>query len=152
MKHPVRVPPPVEGDHADGVPSDHPTPRFGVVEYEGEDAVEVVEEVRPPLLVEGEDDLAVRVRLERIGRGETRLEIPVVVDLAVHGQDRGSGPIVEGLRPVGDVHDGQSFVDQDRPVIREDAGPVRAPVPLKAGEGQRTIPTQRRVTGDVENA
>ena len=61
----------VERHDADRVPGDYvPVPSL-VVEGEGEDPVQVVEEVEVTALVERQDDLAVRARLEGVGRVES---------------------------------------------------------------------------------
>ncbi len=95
-----------------------------VVEHEGENAVEVVQEIGAALLVEGEDHFAVRAGGELVGRGEATLELLVVVDLAVDRQHLLAVAAVERLGAVFDVDDGQPLVGQDRLVAGVDAAPV----------------------------
>ena len=133
----MAVPAHVEGDDADGIPGDEEGLALGIVEHEGEDAVHAVEEIFGlQLVVEVEDDLAVREGLEVVALFQALLEFLVVVDLPVDRQHRAFEGVHQGLGPVLHVHDGKALVDQDRVVIAVDAAPVWAPVPDLPGHGQ----------------
>ena len=67
------------------VARDHVAVGVGVVEDEGEDPVQAVQEVASLLGVEGQDDLAVAAGPELVGAGEAGFEVAVVVDLSVDG-------------------------------------------------------------------
>ena len=102
-----------------------------VIKDEGEDAVQLVEEVDSLLLVLRKDNLAVRAGLEGEVAGQRLLEILMVVNLAVHCKDIGMLGVVERLCPVHGINDREALVDQNAFVIAVDAGPVRAAVALQ---------------------
>ena len=123
----------VEWDDPDVVARHDVPVRVGVVEDEGDDPVQTVQEGGPFLGVERQDDLAVAAGLELVGSLEPGLQLTVVVDLSVHGQDVGTVGAAERLRPVIHIHDGEPVVGRDGPLMGVDAGPVRAAVPLEPG-------------------
>ena len=139
----------VEGDDAHVVARHDVPVGVGVVEDEGEDSVEAVEEVATLLGVEGQDDLAVAAGPEVVGAGEAGFEFAVVVDLSVDGEHVGAVRAAERLGPVFHVHDGQPVVGQNGPFMGVDAGPVRAAVPLEPR--QRQDPLARNRFGGIES-
>ena len=56
----------VERDHADRVTGDQVNPFLLVIESEGENTIEILDEINPFLLVSGEDHLALGAGLELV--------------------------------------------------------------------------------------
>jgi hypothetical protein len=79
----VAAPADVEGVDADGVAGGHVGVVAGVVEDEGEDAVQHVDEVLAVLLIQRDDDLAVAAGGEGVLPGELLPDLLVVVDLSI---------------------------------------------------------------------
>jgi hypothetical protein len=151
----VAIPADVQRVHADRVPRDQIRVARRVVDHEREDAVDAVQEVpRVVLVVEVEQHLAVRARLELVGSPEPSAQVLVVVDLAVDRQHVARERIDERLRAVLDVHDREPLMGEDGPVARPDAAPVGPAVPQLPARRERLPPElaqvgPRRV--DVEN-
>ena len=144
------VAPRVQGDDAQMVARDDVAVLLEVVEDEGEDPVEAVQEVAALLRVQAENDLAVAAcpGVEGVDPG---LQLPVVVDLPVHGEYMGLRRVEERLGAVFHVDDGQPVVCQHGAVVHEDAGPVGAAVPLQLRERQH-LRARGRVGGiDVQD-
>ncbi len=125
---PVRVAPRVERYDADGIPGDEVAIAFDVVEHEGEDSIQAIEEFRALALVERKDHLAIGVRGEAPRKPFPKLA--VVVDLAVDREDGAPIPIAQRLGSVQNIDDCEALMRQDGLVAREDARPVGAAVPL----------------------
>ena len=121
----------VQGDDAEVVASHEVPVLLQVVQYEGEDPVQTIQEVASVLRVQGKDDLAVASGEEPIGASELGLELAVVVDLAVDGQDVGAVGVLQRLGAVFHIHDGEAVVGQDGALVSENAGPVGAAVSLQ---------------------
>jgi len=134
----------VQGNDANGVPGDDPAGVAGIEEHEGIHAGEVLDEVAPVLAVQGQDHLAVAAGLEGvIAAGALRaslLEIHVVVDLAVDGEDGAGVRVHERLCATQDVDDGEPFMGDDGRREFPDAGPVRPPMLLASGGVEHTFP------------
>ena len=125
---------------------------LGVIEDEGEDAVQIVQERRALLLVEGQQHFTVGVGLELEVDLEVLLQLLVVVDLAVDGQYVRALGIVERLCAVARIDDGQALVHQDGLVGAVDAGPVRPAVTQSLGHLQGRFAQGSGVGLDVQNA
>ncbi len=120
----------VERADADRIAGDQVALRILVPEREGEDAVELVEEVDAVFAIQGVDHLAVRVGLELVGLAQALLQLAMVVDLAVHRQRQAAVGRSQRLRAGRHVDDGEALVHQDGPVIGIDAAPVRPAMAL----------------------
>ena len=124
----VGIPALVKGNDSDWVPSHEIPVLLCIVECEGEDSVQHVEESVAILDVQRDEDLAVRLRLELVFVCKRLPELLVVVDFAVDGEDVASVGAVEGLLARQRVNDCQAFMGDERLVALEDAGPVRSAV------------------------
>ena len=81
----VAIPSDVEGNHANRVARDQERLATRIVQDEAEDAVDPVQEfARIPLVVEVEEHLAVRERLECVRPPQPSAQVAVVVDLPVY--------------------------------------------------------------------
>ena len=118
----------IEGNDADGVAGDEEGIALLVVEDEGEDTVEVLEEVDALLAIKRQDDLAVAARAELIVVGQTASDVLMVVDLAVDGQHLTAVGRKEGLSAGLRIDDAQALVGQDGGGAAIDAAPVRSAV------------------------
>ena len=76
----------IERYDADGVAGNQELVLLLVVEHEGEDATQVLEEVDALFAIEGKDDLTVAARLELILSGITAANLLMVIYLAVDSQ------------------------------------------------------------------
>ncbi len=142
----------VEGDDPHVVATNQVGILLRVVEDKGEDAVEIVQEGRALLLVEGEQHLTVGVGLELEVDLEVFLQLLVVVDLAVDRQHMGAFGVVERLGAVARVDDGQALMHQNGLVGAVDAGPVRPAVTKSLGHLQRRFAQGCCIGFDVQNA
>ncbi|MNC03055.1 hypothetical protein D3C75_504480 [compost metagenome] len=142
----------IEGDDPHVVTANQIGILFGVIEDEGKDAVQIVQEGGALLLVEGEQHLAVGVGLELEVDLEALLEFLVVVDLAVDGQYVSALGVVERLGAIARIDDGQALVHQDGLVGAVDAGPVRPAVTQSLGHLQGRFAQGGGVGLDVQNA
>ena len=77
----------IKGNHTDGVAGNEKLVGLLIVEHEGKDAAQVLEEVNTFLAIERQDDLAVGARLELILSGIAAADILMVIDLAIDSQD-----------------------------------------------------------------
>ena len=118
----------IEGNDTDGVTGDEEGVALLVVEDEGEDAVEVLQEVDALLAIERQDDLAIAARAELIVVGQTAADVLMVVDLAVDGQHLTAVGREEGLAARLGIDDAQALVGQDGGGAAIDAAPVRPAV------------------------
>jgi hypothetical protein len=125
QRHASPVAPPVERLDPELVAGRHEPPPVRVPEREGEDPVQLADEVRPVLLVGVHHDLAVRPGSESVPlRLEPRPQLAVVVDLAVDDRRDSAVLRVERLVAAGHVDDRQTRVRERE---RADA-PHRLPV------------------------
>jgi hypothetical protein len=108
-----------------------------VVEHKREHAVEELGRRRVVLGVQRDDDLAVRVRLERVRRLEPVAYPAVVVDLAVDGQDDGVVGVGQRLRAGLDADDAEPLMAEDRVVADNVAAPVGTAMPDGLGQPER---------------
>ena len=142
----------IEGDDPHVVATNQVGILLGVIEDEGEDAVQIVQERRALLLVKGQQHFTVGVGLELEVDLEVLLQLLVVVDLAVDGQYVRALGIVERLCAVARIDDGQALVHQDGLVGAVDAGPVRPAVTQSLGHLQGRFAQGSGVGLDVQNA
>ena len=77
----------IKGNHTDGVAGNEKLVGLLIVEHEGKDAAQVLEEVNTFLAIERQDDLAVGARLELILPSIAAADILMVIDLAIDSQD-----------------------------------------------------------------
>jgi hypothetical protein len=124
--------PGIERDDAHVVARDQPPPPRLVVQHEREHAAQLVEEPLAVLGVQRQDHLAVRTRLELVVALQLRLQLLVVVDLAVHRQHMRALGVLQRLRPTHRIDDRQPLMRQDRVGRRVDARPVGPAVPHQA--------------------
>ena len=134
---------PVQWADPERVAGDDRATLAGIPQCEGEDPVEAVEErCRRVLEVQRVDHFAVGLGLEGIGLRQFRLELLVVVDLAVDRQRESAILRQQRLRAAGRIDDGQALMDQDGPFRRTTfidvhPAPVRAAMPLALRAIQR---------------
>ena len=102
----------VEGGDANVISHCHEQVLLLVVKDEGEHATKLGREVDagPVLGIEGENDLAVATRLGSVGRLEVPVQLLVVVNLAVGGNDNVAVRADERLLAGLGVHDGEALV------------------------------------------
>jgi len=95
---------------------------------------------------QGKDDLAVRLRLERVRRLELLLEGLVVVDLPVHAQDHQVVVAAcQRLCTALNVHDGKALVTEHVVLVRRNAAPVGAAVAQPSVVSVFTFSVSRRL-------
>ena len=147
---PVRIVADIQRDDPDRVPGDQEGVLLRVVEREGEDAAQLLQEIRSLVAVEREDDLAVAAGLEFILPGVAAADLLVVVYLAVHRQHllpvRGNQRLAARLR----VHDAQALVGQHGAAAAPDAAPVRSAMADLAAHLQGLATQGVGLLGDVE--
>jgi hypothetical protein len=149
----VLSPADVERDDADGITRDQPIVLRGVVQGEREHAAQPLQESRDLRRVEGKDDLAVGVGLERLTRSDLCAQLAVVVDLAVDGEHERPIGRPQRLSAVEDVHDGEPFVGHHGRLASPHPAPVGAPVTQQARLPQGEVPRGRGgVLREVEQA
>ena len=125
----VGIVPDVQGDHADGIAGDQEGVLLLVVQHEGENAVQFVQEVRTLVAIQGKDDLAVAARAEIIFPGIAPPDFLVVVNLSVHGQNLPPVGRKQGLPARFGIDDAETFVGKDGAAATPDTAPIRASVP-----------------------
>ena len=125
---PLLVTADVERNDAYGVAGDQEVVGLFVIKGEGEDAVQFFEEVDTLVLVEGDNDLAVRACPEGVLPGITGTDLTMVIDFAIHGKDLPAVGRVEGLPTAFGVDDGEAFMCQDGTAAYVDTAPVRTAV------------------------
>ena len=110
--------------------------RLGLVQREGEHAVQLVEQCHPLLFEQMEDDLGVARAAEDMALGDQSLaQGGVIVDLAVHGQDQRAVLVHHRLRAGGaEVDDRQARMAEEHAGggIPPLPGPVRAAMMQRA--------------------
>jgi len=89
-------------------------------------SIEVLGCINAILFVKGDDNLAVRVRLERVWFREAFAEDFVVVDLAVDGKSDGFVLVENRLSTSVNTDNTQTLVDEDSVVGSVVAAPVRS--------------------------
>ena len=133
------VMPPDEGLDADSVAAQDERVHPLVPDGKGKHAGEPARALDPLLLVEVDDDLAVRVRAETVAAVFQLLaKLRVVVDLSVENEPDRPVLVGHGLAArLGEIDDGESTVPEPdgdaRAVLEVDAGPVGSPVGHDAG-------------------
>ena len=141
----------IQRDHPDGVAGDQELVPFHVVERERENPTEFLQEIRPPVTVESQDDLAVTACPELIFPGIAPAELLMVVDLAVHGQNQLSVRRNQGLSTRLRIHDTQAFVAQHGAASAPYTAPVRSAVTELATHLQGLPAQGVRLLPDIEN-
>ena len=119
----------VEGYDAHVVARYEPRVFFSVIEHEGEDAVELVDEVGAIELVEGEDDFAVAASLKIVHASQFASQVLMVVYLAIHRQHFLAVGREERLLARQGVNDSQSLVCQHGFSVTIHPAPVGTAVP-----------------------
>ena len=142
---------------ADGIAGHEERAVLHIVEREGEDAGETLEERRErralggglPFTVQGEDDLTVGTRLILIflGRGA---DVLMVVDLTIDGEHLLLVGGEEGLTAALGVNDGQTLVAQDGRGAGIDAAPVGTAVTYLLTHAERFLTQLRRLLLNIE--
>ena len=89
----------VQGDDPQVAARDDVLVSVGVIEDEGEDPVQPVQEAAALFGVERQDDLAVAAGLEFVGAREPGFQLTVVVDLSVDSQDVGAAGAAKAPGP-----------------------------------------------------
>ena len=103
----------VQGDDSNRVTSHQPFARGGFVKDKRIHPLQMVHEVCPVKCIQWKDDLAVRCRGEGGVFECAALQVPVVVDFSIHGQQVAVVGVLQGLGAAGDIHNGQALVCQN---------------------------------------
>ena len=148
----VGIPADVERNDADGVAGDEILVALDVVEREGEDAVEPVEQPRAVFAVEREDHLAVRTGAEVVLAGQLAPQFAVVVDLAVDGQHQPAVGAVKGLPARLRVDDREAFVREHGARAAVDARPIGPSMPDFSRHPQHLRTQVLTVSSDFEHS
>jgi len=101
--------------------------------------------------IKGKNDLTVASGLEPVGSFEGFLQVPVIVDLTIHRENRVAVCAIKGLRSAFDIDDRQTLMGQHRATALKNAGPIRATVPLELRAFQGKRPGRRLFRIEFEN-
>jgi len=129
----------VKRNDPDGISGNQKVVLALVVQGKGKNAAEIVEKLRPPAFVGGNDRLAVGCGLELLVC-QLAAQGLVVADFAVDGQDHGALDVRQGLGSMLHVHDREALVGDDGVFVRVDAAPIGTPVSEQARHGPPRSP------------
>jgi len=146
----VRIVADVERNDADGITGNQKLVLLLVVEGEGENAVEFLQELYAPVAVEGENHLAVAARLELVAPGISDADVPMVVYLAVHRKNLLAVGRIERLPATFRIDDGQTLMSQNGTPAHVDSAPVRTTVAYFLRHAQCLLTQLRCLLLDVE--
>ena len=141
----------VERYHANGVARNQELVGLLVVEREGEDAAELVDERRTLVAPQRQYHLTVAACHEGVAPGVAAANVAVVVNLAVDGQRHLSVGAHQRLPSRLGVDDGQPFMCQYGRPAAVYAAPVGSAVTYLPAHLQGLLPQFRRLLADVEN-
>ena len=116
----------VDRPHAGAVARQHQALTARVPDGEGEVAVERLDAIGTPLLVEMDDDLGVGRRLEHVAAGDQLgAQLDVVEDLAVEGDPNGAVLVAHRLPAAVEIDDAEARVGEADVAVDESAVAVR---------------------------
>ncbi len=148
----VLIVPHVKRDNTEVVTANQVRIFFAVVQGKGKHPLQVVEEFRSFLLIQRQNDFAVRAGLEGVTVAVLSTQRLMVVDFTVDGQRVGFFLVIQRLGARVDVDNRQTFMGQDGLVAGIDTGPVRAAMAHQTREFQCFFTQLARVSFDIQYA
>src|SRR5262249_6682565 len=135
-----------ERPYAEAVASKEQLSSLPVPDGDREVPVEALQASRAPLLVRVGDHLGVARRRESVAEApQFRLQLDVVVDLAVLHDPVPAVLVGERLIPVDEVDDGESSRRHSETPVQVETGPVRSTVLQLPGNGEQKLRVSRTI-------